>query len=169
MLRLDVAATDNAPAIAGSLRPAMYAGHEKAIDAAYANTQLPIRVIEGTRMRIAQINGCQICQNSRTPQDRADYSGVEQPPEEFYEAIADWRGSDEFSPKERAAIEFAERYASDNRSLDDNEELWERLHEHFSDAELVDLGLFVGASLMGGRFIHVFGLDAVCAVPGLRS
>jgi alkylhydroperoxidase family enzyme len=164
MLRVDVPATDDALATAGSLRPGMYAGYESAIEAAYANTQLPIRVIEGTRMRIAQINGCQICQRYRTPRDRADYFGAEQPPEEFYEAVAEWRTSQEFSPKERAAIEFAERYSSDSRSLDADEELWERLHQQFSDPELVDLGLFVGASLMGGRFIHVFGLDAVCSL-----
>ena len=165
MPRLDVLPTDDALKRAGSLRPEMFAGYENAVNAAYENTRLPIRVIEGTRMRIAQINGCQSCQNYRTPRDRPGYFGVEQPPEEFYEAVAEWQNSDEFTPKERAAIEFAERYASDNRSLDSEEDLWERLHKHFADSELVDLGLFVGASLMGGRFVHVFGLDEVCALP----
>jgi alkylhydroperoxidase family enzyme len=165
MIRLDLPASTAPLAGAAGLRPEMFAGLSAAGEAAYANTQLPIRVIEGVRMRIAQVNGCLICQSSRTPRDRPDYRHIPELPESFYEAVADWRSSDEFSARERLAIEFADRYAADHRSLDTDEDLWNELHGEFSDSELVDLALFAGASMIGGRFAHIFGLDVACPVP----
>jgi alkylhydroperoxidase family enzyme len=165
MIRLDLPASTAPLAGAAGLRPEMFAGLSAVGEAAYANTQLPIRVIEGVRMRIAQVNGCLICQSSRTPRDRPDYRHIPELPESFYEAVADWRSSDEFSARERLAIEFADRYAADHRSLDTDEDLWNELHGEFSDSELVDLALFAGASMIGGRFAHIFGLDVACPVP----
>lgn len=43
--------------------------------------------------------------------------------------------------------------------------LWARLHAVFSDDELVQLGLCVGAWLAFGRLNRVFGVDEACRVP----
>jgi alkylhydroperoxidase family enzyme len=67
------------------------------------------------------------------------------------------------SARERLAAEFAERYASDHLGMDDD--LWDRLHAQFSDAELVDLGLCVASWLALGRFNQVFDIDGACRVP----
>ena len=58
--------------------------------------------------------------------------------------------------------EFASRYATDHLGMDD--ELWSRLHAHFSDDELVDLALCVGSWLALGRFNRVFDIDGACRV-----
>ena len=72
----------------------------------------------------------------------------------------EWSG---FSPRERLAAEFADKYATDHLAMGD--ELWERLHDNFSDDELVDLALCVGSWLALGRFNQVFDIDGGCRVP----
>ena len=76
-------------------------------------------------------------------------------------------GWEDLSNREQLAAEFAERYATDHLGMDD--ELWERLHGAFEDAELVDLGLCVASWLALGRFNQVFDIDGACRVPPTTS
>jgi hypothetical protein len=46
-----------------------------------------------------------------------------------------------------------------------DDDLWDRLHAQFSDAELVDLGLCVASWLALGRFNQVFDIDGACRIP----
>lgn len=39
-----------------------------------------------------------------------------------------------------------------------DDELWARLHQHFSDAELVELGYFIGITLGQQRWIKTLGI-----------
>jgi len=60
------------------------------------------------------------------------------------------------SPREAAALDFAERLAADHTSLD--EPAMAALREHFTDAEIVELGLVTGAFIMLGRLHRAFGI-----------
>jgi alkylhydroperoxidase family enzyme len=60
-----------------------------------------------------------------------------------------------FEGRERAALEWAHAIVWDADKADDA--LWERLHEHFSDAELVDLGCAVGFELGQQHFLRTLG------------
>ena len=60
------------------------------------------------------------------------------------------------SARVRAALEFAERLATAHDTIDD--EVVARLREHFSDPEVVELGLVTGAFLMLGRLHRAFGV-----------
>jgi alkylhydroperoxidase family enzyme len=132
-------------------------------DAVYSKSTLSLREFEAARVRIAQINDCNICLNWRSARDvvgRADEADTID--EAFYEHVGefDWAG---FSEREQLAAEFAERYALDHTAMDDD--LWTRLHAVFSDDELVDLGICVGSWLAYGRFNRVFDIDGACRVP----
>ena len=87
------------------------------------------------------------------------------PGDDFYEAIPNWRTATLFSDRERLAIEFAERFALDHLSLDHDDGFWKRMHDHFSDREIVELSLAIGHFIGVGRTIHVLGLDSACPVP----
>ena len=89
-------------------------------------------------MRIAQINDCRVCQTFRAPRDVVGRFDEDSVPEAVYEHVGDpsWSG---FSDRERLAMEFAERFALDHLAMSDDAALWERLHAHFSDDELVEL------------------------------
>ena len=149
------------------------AGHfSKAV---YQHSILSLREFEGARSRIAQINGCIICQQFRAARDagamfaasgmRPDHLVTDNgpaPDEAFYADVDQWRTSAAFSPRERLAIEFAERFAEEPKIIADDEDFWERAHALFSDAEIVDLAHSVAAWLGLGRVAHVLGFDSVC-------
>ena len=164
MIRIEIGPGQVPWDFAGGLVPKLFDPLGELLGAVYADAEIPIREWEAARIRIAQINGCALCLAFRTPRDgpaREDRS--EELPEAFYADVEHWRESDRFTERERLSIEFAERWATDHRSFEHDEELWERLHANFTDRELVELALCVGACMLGGRFAHVFGLD-VCDI-----
>jgi alkylhydroperoxidase family enzyme len=131
-------------------------------DAVYRKSTLPVRELEAARITIARINDCQLCLGWRTPRDVPDRADNEPVEEAFYAAVID-RRFDEVAEREGLAAEFAERFAVDHRNMDDD--FWKRLHAAFSDDELVELGLCVGAWIAFGRLNMVFDVDGGCRVP----
>lgn len=61
------------------------------------------------------------------------------------------------SPRERAAIEFAEKLAVDHQKVDDA--LWSELRQHFSEAEIIELVMHTTLFIGLGRFNEIVGLD----------
>jgi alkylhydroperoxidase family enzyme len=60
-----------------------------------------------------------------------------------------------FEGRERAALEWAHAIVWDADKADDA--LWERLHEQFSEEELVDLGCAIGFQLGQQHFLRTLG------------
>jgi len=135
------------------LRPEMAVGMGALSEAVYRNTKLPLREREAARWTIALINDCVVCQDTRARDGAA--AGVD---EGFYGEVADWRTSPALSDRERLAAEFAQRFALDHLSMDD--ELWGRLQAAFSDDELADLTMCCGMFLGLGRVLAVIGVRA---------
>ncbi|MBS0474265.1 MAG: carboxymuconolactone decarboxylase family protein [Proteobacteria bacterium] len=146
--------------------------------AVYRDSVLSLREFEGARMRTAELNGCSICRDFRAGRDAPAMFTVAgetpghlvtdngpAPDEAFYAAVADWRTSPLYSPRERLAIEFAERFATEPQVLSGDEPFWERMHEQFSDGEIVDLAHCVASWVGLGRVAHVLGFDTVCLTP----
>jgi alkylhydroperoxidase family enzyme len=67
-----------------------------------------------------------------------------------------------YSEGERLAVEYAERFALDHLNLDDA--FFEQLHEHFSDAEILDLTICIADFLGFGRVTQVLKLDQECSL-----
>jgi alkylhydroperoxidase family enzyme len=120
------------------------------VDAAYNKSILPVRVREAARMRIAQLNECTVCLTFRADQVRAQGLG-----EEFYGAVGG-PGEAGLSPQEQLAVEYAERFALDHLSIDD--ECIGRLRSAFTDAEILDLTICCSAFLGLGRTLHALGI-----------
>jgi alkylhydroperoxidase family enzyme len=64
--------------------------------------------------------------------------------------------SDEFTEREKAALTYTSAIIWEASLADDA--LWEKLHAHFSDAELVELGFFIGLTLGQQRWIKTLGI-----------
>jgi alkylhydroperoxidase family enzyme len=124
----------------------------QALEKAVWASPLPRRVHELVRMRIAEINGCVLCMTWRN--DWAD--------EESLSAVSRYATSERFSDAERVALEYAERFATDSKGIDDD--LLTRLGAHFSPAEVADLTLVLGKYLAMGRFMQVLDLDQACTI-----
>jgi alkylhydroperoxidase family enzyme len=77
--------------------------------------------------------------------------------EDKVDEIVDFERSDRFDPRERAALEWTRAIAWNPGDADDA--LWARLHEHFSEPELVELGCFVALTLGQQRLIKTIGVQ----------
>ena len=126
----------------------------------YEHTTLGLREFEAARLRIAQLDGCVFCLDWRTERDG------EKVEEAVAEAVEQWRTTDAFDDRTRLAAEFAERYAIDHHGID--QDFWDRMSAHYTDAEIVELSMCLGSWLAFGRLNHVLGLDTACVMPARR-
>jgi alkylhydroperoxidase family enzyme len=134
-----------------ALRPELAAAVGQ-MEVAVGKSRLDRRVHELVRMRMAFINRCTVCMDWRNPGWLND--------EALLASVADWSTAPGFTARERVALEYAERFATDSAGIDDA--LLERLQEHFDPGEIVDLTLVTGKYIAMGRFMQVLGLDQTC-------
>jgi len=139
------------------LRPQLGDMVERMIRGAYQQSILPADERELARMRIAQLNDCLACADFRAPSVLD--AGVAR---ELYDNVAAYATYPGYTPRQRLAIEYAERFATDHASIDDA--FFARLRELFTDAEILDLTLCVAVFLGLGRSLAVLGIDQSCAI-----
>ncbi len=82
--------------------------------------------------------------------------------------VPHWRDSDVYDDKERAVLEYAEAATATPSIVAD--ELMDRLHSHFTDAEIVELAAWVALENYRSRFNAGLGLRSQgfsdsCRVP----
>jgi AhpD family alkylhydroperoxidase len=123
--------------------------------AVYGERLVPPRVREVARMKIAQINGCNVCMDWRFPELAA--RGVD---EHLYDHVADPEAGG-YSTQEVLAIEYAEKFALDHRSIDDA--FFARMKAEFTDAEILELTAMIGDWLAFGRLNAVLDISEACA------
>jgi alkylhydroperoxidase family enzyme len=145
-----------------ALRPEMGMAAGTLSHAIYDESIVPVRERELARMRIAQINGCAICQTWRKTTGAAEVMT-----EDDYANVEAWSTYEHYSERERLAIEYAERFALQHETLDDA--FYARLRSAYSDPEVLDLTVCIGGWLALGRTLHVLGLDDSCRVPGVSA
>ncbi len=141
-----------------ALRPEMGMGAGALSHAIYDQSIVPVRERELARMRIAQINGCLICQQWRKTEGSADALT-----ESDYANVENWSSCAGYSDRDRLAVEYAERFALDHHNLDDA--FWSRMKAAYSDPEILDLTVCIGGWIGMGRTLHVLGIDTYCALP----
>lgn len=103
---------------------------------------LDARLRELARLKIASITTCQACRLARKTDTvtEADIACLS----------SDYAG---FTPRERAALRYAELFAGDYMAIDDA--VYAELQLHFSVPEIVELNLFCALMLAGGRMTYV--------------
>jgi AhpD family alkylhydroperoxidase len=90
-------------------------------------------LLELVKIRASQINGCAYCIDMHTKEARAHGES-----EQRIYALAAWRDTPFFTPRERAALEWAEAVTLVAAThLPD--EAFERVRQHFTEEELVTL------------------------------
>jgi AhpD family alkylhydroperoxidase len=158
MARLDVPdGPGGEAAMIWTLRPELGGMVERMIRGAYQDSILPADERELARMRIAQINDCVACSDFRAPSVLD--AGIAP---DLYENVAAYATYPGYTPRQRLAIEYAERFANDHAAIDDG--FFERLRGLFSDPEILDLTLCVAVFLGLGRSLTVLGVDQSCAI-----
>jgi alkylhydroperoxidase family enzyme len=87
---------------------------------------------------------------------RSVRSGSGSIPEETYAKLLHFEESDAFTEREKAALTYTSAIIWNADLADDA--LWARLHQHFTDPQLVELGFFIGLTLGQQRWIKTLGI-----------
>lgn len=108
------------------------------------NRSLPERLVELVRLRVAFFNQCRSCMAIRYSDAVADgvteglVCSLERPQE-----------AENLSAAEKAAIRYGELMATDHLAIDDA--IYDELRRHFSEAQIVELGMTVAFFVGFGR------------------
>ena len=135
-----------------SLRPEMAGMVDRMIATAYQRSKIPPSEREVARMRIAQLNACDACATFRAPS--VIEAGVT---DDEYTHVEEWKTWPGYTDRQRLAIEYAERFAADHRTIDD--EQFTRLRTQFADDEILDLTLCLSIWLGLGRTLAVLQVE----------
>jgi alkylhydroperoxidase family enzyme len=76
--------------------------------------------------------------------------------EDHYDDLLDYAASDRYTDREKAALGYTDAIVWDSNLATD--ELWDRLHQHFSSAELTELGYFIALTSGQQRWIKTLQL-----------
>ena len=109
------------------------------------------KLLELLRIRSAQLGGCEPCMASRK---------VEGATEEAVACLTSPALRSDLSERERLALEFLELLATDHHRIGD--EMYRRLGEHFTSAEIVELGSTCGHMIGTHRFLHTLDIFGEC-------
>jgi len=94
---------------------------------------------------------CEFCGNQRSI--KAAKAGLK---EDDYSDLINFEASTRYSDKQKAALAYAEAITWD---LPSNDELWARLHRHFSEPELVEIGYFVAITMGQQRWLRTLNIE----------
>ena len=77
--------------------------------------------------------------------------------EEKYDELLNFPDSNKFTEREKVALTYTSAIAWNSDIADDG--LWQKLHQHFTIPELVELGFFIALTLGQQRWIKTLGID----------
>jgi alkylhydroperoxidase family enzyme len=109
------------------------------------------RIKELCRVYISRSVNCEYCGNQRSVQAAA--KGFT---EAKYDDLLNFEKSARFDEREKAALAYAEAIAW---HLPSEDALWERLHEHFTEPELVELGCFIALTFGQQSWLRLLNID----------
>jgi len=121
------------------------------------------RYKELARLRLSQTHGCRFCNQGNTQDALA--AGVSQ---EQIDQLYDYE-SGPFDEREKALIRLADQIVLTNPGGQLTQDLYADMSQHFSDAEIYELGLVMGILAGVAKFLFVFDLverEPSCPFPG---
>lgn len=115
-------------------------------------------------VRVSQLNWCAFCVdlNSETLVKR----GVS---EDKVAALSHWRESNLFTPREQAALAYAEAMTGEGVAVHDQH--FAALREHFDDDALIELTGLIAFQNLSSRFNSALGVPAqgFCHIPAIEE
>jgi alkylhydroperoxidase family enzyme len=109
------------------------------------------RIKELCRVYISRSVKCEYCGNQRSV--KAAVQGIT---EGKYDELMNFEHSGRFDSREKAALAYAEAIAW---HLPDDDALWDRLHSHFTEPELVELGCFIALTFGQQSWLRLLNIE----------
>jgi AhpD family alkylhydroperoxidase len=119
----------------------------------YLNTESGLDYVlrELVKLRASQLNGCEFCVKTHTAELQKAGASTEQ-----VNDVAEWRNSSAYSQRERAALSWTE-VVTNIQEGHAPEAVYEELRAAFSEVEVVNLTLMIGAINVWNRLSIALG------------
>ena len=109
---------------------------------------LPHRLKEMCRIRISVGHQCGYCSTVRS--NVAKEQGLT---EALVAEVLDHEASVQLSAREKAALKYADLFKSGDAAID-SDAVYQELQRHFTEEEIIELGLFCSETVAAGRFVR---------------
>ena len=103
------------------------------------------------RVYVSRSVKCEYCGNQRSIK-----SAKQGLIEEDYKDLLNFEKSTRYDDRQKAALAYAEAITWD---LQADDALWQRLHRHFTEPELVELGYFIAITMGQQRWLRTLGIE----------
>jgi alkylhydroperoxidase family enzyme len=103
------------------------------------------------RVYVSRSVKCEFCGNQRSM--KAARSGLQ---EDDYGDLINFESSSRYDERQKAALSYAEAITWD---LPIDDKFWARLHTHFSEPELVEIGYFIALTMGQQRWLRTLDIE----------
>ena len=110
------------------------------------------------RIYVSRSVKCEYCGNQRS--EKSKTAGVL---ESDYIDLLNFEKSDKYDERQKAALAYAEAITWD---LETDDALWDRLHENYSEPELVELGFFIALTMGQQRWLRTLNIGHHAILAG---
>jgi hypothetical protein len=86
--------------------------------------------------------------------------------EDDYRDLINFESSTRYGEKQKAALAYAEAITWD---LPVDDAFWARLHRHFSESELVEIGYFIALTMGQQRWLRTLDIEHHQVLPGTAA
>jgi len=116
---------------------------------------------EMCRLYVSRSVQCEYCGNQRSI--KAAASGVI---EDHVKDLLDFERSTNYNERQKAALAYAEAITW---HLDTDDAFWERLHKHFSEPELVEMGCFIALTMGQQSWLRLLNIEHHQVLAGTQA
>ncbi len=131
--------------------PAIFKGFANNWKDSFRDGVLDTAIKELCRVYVSRSVKCEYCGNQRSV--KAAAQGLA---EDDYMDLLNFEKSSNYDERQKAALGYTEAITWD---LETGDDLWDRLHKHFSEPELVELGYFIALTMGQQRWLRTLNIE----------
>jgi alkylhydroperoxidase family enzyme len=118
----------------------------------YRNGVLDHAIKELCRLYVSRSVQCEYCGNQRSVKATSSGALIE----DHVMDLLNFEKSTKYSERQKAALAYAEAIAW---HINPDDRFWERMHKHFSEPELVELGCMIGLTLGQQSWLRLLNIE----------
>jgi alkylhydroperoxidase family enzyme len=118
----------------------------------FRNGILDHAIKELCRLYVSRSVQCEYCGNQRSVKSTVSGALIE----DHVMDLLNFEKSEKYNERQKAALSYAEAIAW---HLDTDDAFWDRLHKHFSEAELVELGCMIGLTMGQQSWLRLLNIE----------
>jgi len=104
------------------------------------------------RLYVSRSVECEYCGNQRSVKASTTGAVIE----DHVKDLLNFEKSPNYSERQKAALAYAEAIAW---HIDTDDAFWQRMHKHFGEAELVELGCMIGLTMGQQSWLRLLNID----------